>query len=308
MDANGAGPTNLTNHPALDSTPAWSPDGTRIAFQSHRSGKYEIYAMNADGSGQVNLTNAVDTDAFPDWQPVRQATPISFTPGRGQVGTQVVITGSGFTGATAVTFDGVAATAFTVDSATQITATVPGGASTGPISVTTSGGTLTSSTDFVVKHGRKVSLSLASRAKGTVAVTDGYRDCASGVDEASERRRVSDGRREERQEVTTRVETCGPESFGTPVPCVSRERLEPEGCRRRAPPGSHGPRRSSRTAARTRPRLARPGEGSSRSSRGRRTRSRSNGIGLWAGSGSGLGATRRASRSRTRSPRPGRST
>ena len=37
-------------------TPAWSPDGRKLAFVSERDGNAEIYVMNADGSGQENLT------------------------------------------------------------------------------------------------------------------------------------------------------------------------------------------------------------------------------------------------------------
>ncbi|MFY9558718.1 MAG: choice-of-anchor tandem repeat GloVer-containing protein [Terriglobales bacterium] len=65
----------------------------------------------------------------------------SFSPTSGPVGTQVTITGSGFTGASKVTFGGVKATTYTVDSGTQITAIVPTGAVTGKIAVTTTGGT-----------------------------------------------------------------------------------------------------------------------------------------------------------------------
>ncbi|MGQ9897983.1 MAG: IPT/TIG domain-containing protein [Acidobacteriota bacterium] len=83
-----------------------------------------------------------------------------FTPTSGPVGTVVTITGTNFTGGlpntaspnarvTAVAFNGVPAT-FTVNSATQITATVPAGATTGPISVSTPDGTATSATDFTV--------------------------------------------------------------------------------------------------------------------------------------------------------------
>jgi uncharacterized repeat protein (TIGR03803 family) len=75
---------------------------------------------------------------------------LSFTPPNGPVGTSVVITGNSFTGATKVTFGGIAATAFTVNSYTQITATVPAGAVTGKIQVTTAGGTATSSGVFTV--------------------------------------------------------------------------------------------------------------------------------------------------------------
>ena len=41
-------------------TPAWSPDGRKIAFVSRRDGNSEIYVMNADGSAQENLTRTGD--------------------------------------------------------------------------------------------------------------------------------------------------------------------------------------------------------------------------------------------------------
>lgn len=75
---------------------------------------------------------------------------LSFTPPSGPVGTSVIITGNSLTGATKVTFGGVKATVFTVNSDTQITATVPVGAVTGKIQVTTPGGAASSSTAFTV--------------------------------------------------------------------------------------------------------------------------------------------------------------
>ena len=57
MKADGSGQTRLTNDPAADSYPVFSPDGSKIAFISLRDGNYEIYIMNADGSDQTRLTN-----------------------------------------------------------------------------------------------------------------------------------------------------------------------------------------------------------------------------------------------------------
>lgn len=75
---------------------------------------------------------------------------LSFAPPSGPVGTDVMITGNSFTQATKVTFGGVAAKTFVVNSDTQITATVPTGAITGKIKVITPGGTATSPTAFTV--------------------------------------------------------------------------------------------------------------------------------------------------------------
>ena len=73
----------------------------------------------------------------------------SFTPASGPVGTQVVISGSGFTGVTSVKFGSKAAT-FTANNDSTITATVPTGAKTGKISATSAGGKATSKTAFTV--------------------------------------------------------------------------------------------------------------------------------------------------------------
>ena len=74
----------------------------------------------------------------------------SFSPTSGVVGTVVTLTGTGFVATTAVAFNGRAAATFTVNSNTQITVTVPTGATTGKISVTTPGGTALTATDYVV--------------------------------------------------------------------------------------------------------------------------------------------------------------
>jgi uncharacterized repeat protein (TIGR03803 family) len=74
----------------------------------------------------------------------------SFAPTSGPVGTKVTITGSGFIGATKVTFGGVKAISYTVDSGTQITATVPTGAKKGNIAVTTPGGSASKGTFTVI--------------------------------------------------------------------------------------------------------------------------------------------------------------
>ena len=49
--------------------PAWSPDGSTIAFASKRSGTFDLYAMNRDGSGTRRLTSTKEDETQPSWSP-----------------------------------------------------------------------------------------------------------------------------------------------------------------------------------------------------------------------------------------------
>jgi uncharacterized repeat protein (TIGR03803 family) len=73
-----------------------------------------------------------------------------FSPTSGPVGTSVLITGLNLLGATSVTFNGTAAT-YAVIGANYISAAVPAGATTGPITVVTPNGTATSRNSFTVQ-------------------------------------------------------------------------------------------------------------------------------------------------------------
>jgi Tol biopolymer transport system component len=74
MEADGSGQTRLTSNPADDREPAWSPDGSTIAFARN----FEIYVMDATGSGQTQLThNTGGGDEFPTWSP--DGSKIAFT-------------------------------------------------------------------------------------------------------------------------------------------------------------------------------------------------------------------------------------
>jgi Tol biopolymer transport system component/polyisoprenoid-binding protein YceI len=67
--APGAAPARLTNNQTGDYSPAWSPDGSKIAFVSERDRNADIYVMNADGSAPTRLTRNAWRDTRPVWSP-----------------------------------------------------------------------------------------------------------------------------------------------------------------------------------------------------------------------------------------------
>jgi Tol biopolymer transport system component len=70
MNVDGTNIIQLTDTPGYEnSTPAWSPDGERITFQSDRDGDFEIYIMDADGSNVAQLTFNSFLDGAAVWQP-----------------------------------------------------------------------------------------------------------------------------------------------------------------------------------------------------------------------------------------------
>ena len=65
--------TKLTPDTSSASDPAFSPDGSRIAFVSQRDGNAEIYVMNADGTGSARITNDPQPDGRPAFAPDGQS-------------------------------------------------------------------------------------------------------------------------------------------------------------------------------------------------------------------------------------------
>lgn len=65
MNSSGGNLERVTNNPALDWEPTWSPDCEWIVYQSNRSGNWDIWKIRVDGSNATQLT----TDANADWQP-----------------------------------------------------------------------------------------------------------------------------------------------------------------------------------------------------------------------------------------------
>src|SRR5207302_305239 len=165
--ATSAGSFTVINPPTITSfTPASGPVGTSVTISGTNftgttlvafNGASATFTVNSATSIQATVPSGATTGTIGVTTPGGTATSAgsftvinppsitSFTPPIGPVGISVTINGTDFTGATAVTFNGVSAT-FTVNSATSIQATVPASATTGPVSVTTPGGTATSPT------------------------------------------------------------------------------------------------------------------------------------------------------------------
>lgn len=61
--------TQLTNDPADDAMPVFSPDGRKLAFASNRSGNWDIYLMDAAGGQAVQLTSDATHDLHPSFSP-----------------------------------------------------------------------------------------------------------------------------------------------------------------------------------------------------------------------------------------------
>ena len=104
-------------------------------------------------SGKISISTPAGSATSPnDFSVLAPPVISSFSPATGSPGNNIVITGTGFAGTTSVQFNGVEAGAgnFTVNSATQVTAKVPGSATSGKISVTNPQGSALSPTNFLV--------------------------------------------------------------------------------------------------------------------------------------------------------------
>ena len=69
MNDDGTNVKKLTDGDGVDSWPAWSPDGKRLAFVSSRSGNNDIFLVQADGTNVRNLTKHAAQDTSPAWTP-----------------------------------------------------------------------------------------------------------------------------------------------------------------------------------------------------------------------------------------------
>ena len=69
MNPDGSEQVNLTQHPAADYTPAWSPNGKQILFSSDRDGIFDLYLMDADGTNVRKVFENSKYRIDPAWSP-----------------------------------------------------------------------------------------------------------------------------------------------------------------------------------------------------------------------------------------------
>jgi len=124
-------------------------NGTGASFNVVSATYLTAKVPNGAITGLVSVTTPGGTlTSYNNFNVTPQIT--TFNPPNGPAGTQVTITGVSLTQTNDVAFDGVKSTQWTVNSDTQVTATVPNGAATGKIVITTVGGTTQSATPFTV--------------------------------------------------------------------------------------------------------------------------------------------------------------
>ena len=147
-------------------------NGTSASFTVTSDTAIQTAVPAGATTGPVSVTTAGGTaQSSGAFTVVPPPTIASFTPARGPVGTSVTISGTGLTGATSVTFNGLSAT-FTVQSDAAIQAVVPAGAATGPVTVTTPAGSATSTSNFTVTVPTvPLSVAMAGNGQGTVTST-----------------------------------------------------------------------------------------------------------------------------------------
>ena len=69
MNRDGSNVRRITNNPAIDTTPTWSPNGTQIAFTSDRPAQPQIYIVGADGLNLRRITTSESYADRPTWAP-----------------------------------------------------------------------------------------------------------------------------------------------------------------------------------------------------------------------------------------------
>ena len=172
-NSGSSGTTVIISGSALTGTSLVTFNGTSATFSVVSDGVVLSTVPAGATTGTLSLTTPGGVTSGGTFTVVAAGTvPVitAITPGSGAAGSTITITGSGLGGATAVTIGGVAATYTVNGTGTQITATIPTGAGTGPVRVTTASGTANSPTAFI-----------GSAPPAAAAASDSSRHCGSGI-------------------------------------------------------------------------------------------------------------------------------
>ncbi len=167
--------------------PATSPTNSDTWWELEEAGDGEVQVemyWKTEVAAIATITSLSEGQLSLDARSTTSPVINSFSPTAGGSGTSVDIQGANFTGVTSVAFSGTPAE-FSFESSDEISATVPSGATSGPITVTTPAGTATSAGTFTVgaslTHESTVSLRLSGHlvASGSVG-SNGAPECRAG--------------------------------------------------------------------------------------------------------------------------------
>jgi hypothetical protein len=148
--------------------------GDQLGGSVSLSGRTALAGADGHATGGLEESGAAYVFTL-DGLPIAPAV-FSFSPTAAPVGKTVTLIGEGFTGATAVAFTGPAAATFSVLSDARLTATVPTGAKTGPITVTTPLGSAATATSFTIQLPARISKARPSALRrGAVLTITGKR-------------------------------------------------------------------------------------------------------------------------------------
>ena len=151
-DADGDGDLDIIMHSRIALNNGTGVFATILANNSTSNYPAGLAVGDVDGDFDLDLITAQENNVVSVRfnRPLPAPTIGTLAPSSGPVGSPVLLTGTNLIGTRTLTLNGLAVPGFVVNSPTELLFTVPAGATTGPLAVTTPAGTATSATPFVV--------------------------------------------------------------------------------------------------------------------------------------------------------------